>query len=1045
MNYSSRYSDYMDLQKKKKKAEALRLQRAKDEEAAKLAAEAASPPGSGLHDALIEPTPTPGRPGDYNTGSGLHDALVNQNPAGPVDTAPPPVIDQAAAQGAAAPPPVVDQAAAQSAAAPPPVVNQAAAQGAAAPPPVVNQAAAQAEAAPPPVINQAAAQGAAGAGTTPPVVDQAAAQGSGGAMSGASLTDAITEPVVNQAAAQAAAAPPPVVDPAPVVNQAAAQGAAGPPVDQANAQAAAGQQPPVAAQTNPTETAPPAPAPSPAVSAPPAASPDAGVLINALGQTVNEASSATDTGAPVVNELGQTAGTDTSATEGTTTAGPGVEAYENNNVFNTETTTAAPQFSMDDVTRMVNEQLGNWQTDFMNQFNTGRDEWRTGVESGLADQRQTWQDQFTAERDKALQDWGLGRDASRDAWRTDALSGLQGDMSDWQDQFGRQYQADRSLDQMGRDEWRAGALGGIRNDMIGWQDQFSRDYQTDRDLDQLQRDQWRSGALGGLQQDLADWQGQFEAGNQADRDQWRQGVEAGLGDWRTGFEGDQTDWQQGFGDKQGLLLKQLGLDQDKKFSDFETSLHHSLQADRDDWRSQFETGRDDWRSEFEQGQNQWGEDFRGEMQNYFNQMMDDRASSASVSPQTTADQPATADQPIDQAAAQWAAEQGLDGKPAAKTASDEGGGRKKIPITNPLGQEIGWAFATEEEIENDEKFRLAATTNEQRRIQNNNEVWDELSEIEGLSEEDKMLLWEAMTDQAGARGRYNMENRMEGYTSPDFGTEGWEYGSPAMGGDWDEEQMANFESENVRPDTLKDMPEITDYSDVLNEPYLNQVLGRLEAPSAYDERMEQITSGKESVVNKKWDDAIDRFMSNAGVQDDFGSPKFQATLAEMESNRARELGQIHSDWGMEAAGADEDMHRGRIGDLGYALQGERGRVADELARYGAAVSGADQQYRDWLSDTSAAYYQPYLWGDQGLGMMLGGIGSTMNPIAGVGAAMGGLSNVAAAGGAQAGRDMQNWGNLFNAISPAISNWWGSRNNTGSVNSGYGGGGGIVPL
>ena len=126
------YPQYAAYLETKRKAEAARLKRKQDEEAAKLAAAAASPPGSGLHDALIEPTPTPGRPGDYNTGSGLHDALVNQNPAGPVDTAPPPVIDQAAAQGAAAPPPVVDQAAAQSAAAPPPVGNQAAAQAAAA-------------------------------------------------------------------------------------------------------------------------------------------------------------------------------------------------------------------------------------------------------------------------------------------------------------------------------------------------------------------------------------------------------------------------------------------------------------------------------------------------------------------------------------------------------------------------------------------------------------------------------------------------------------------------------------------------------------------------------------------------------------------------------------------------------------------------------------------------------------------------------------------------------------------------------------------------
>ena len=998
----------MDLQKKKKKAEALRLQRAKDEEAAKLAAEAASPPGSGLHDALIEPTPTPGRPGDYNTGSGLHDALVNQNPAGPVDTAPPPVIDQAAAQGAAAPPPVVDQAAAQSAAAPPPVVNQAAAQGAAAPPPVVNQAAAQAEAAPPPVINQAAVQGAAGAGTTPPVVDQAAAQGSGGAMSGASLTDAITEPVVNQAAAQAAAAPPPVVnqaaaqeaaapppvvDPAPVVNQAAAQGAAGPPVDQANAQAAAVQPPPVAAQTNPMETAPP-----PATAAP-VDDRSANVSMKTAGESPVGMGDGLDLGGPEGGGI-----TDDLFTDETKL---GVEnTGDQGNVFENVQLNAQPQFSMDDVTRMVNEQLGNWQTDFMNQFNTGRDEWRAGVESGLADQRQTWQDQFTAERDKALQDWGSGRDASRAAWRADALSGLQGDMSSWQDQFGKQYQADRSLDQMGQDQWRAGALSGLQGDMSDWQDQFSRDYQTDRDLDQFQRDKFRQDILGGqgdfeslMQDKFSGFSNQNEMarnlfetklrGGQSDlldefnkfkeeQGVWRGDVEGGIGDWQTGFEHDASLWRGEFGDERDALFKQLGLDLDASqqggFDDLSLEFNQLYNATAAAKTAPGFTEED------------WDTLFNERMSNYdFSEHFPPGGSNINITNEYSP-------YPWPPGGHPTYPGEGVDGP------STWGPGAGAYSLQEGDGIKFG------------------------------NEVWD--------------TFMNRMNDPAFLHDMDERYKALPGLGDFESGVSDLELDLGPY------EDTPGWSGETIspdRPDALADMPEITDYSDILNESYLNQVMGRLEAPSAYDERMEQITSGKESVVNKKWDDAIDRFMSNAGVQDDFGSPKFQATLAEMESNRARELGQIHSDWGMEAAGADEDMHRGRIGDLGYALQGERGRVADELARYGAAVSGADQQYRDWLSDTSAAYYQPYLWGDQGLGMMLGGIGSTMNPIAGVGAAMGGLSNVAAAGGAQAGRDMQNWGNLFNAISPAISNWWGSRNNTGSVNSGYGGGGGIVPL
>ena len=192
--------------------------------------------------------------------------------------------------------------------------------------------------------------------------------------------------------------------------------------------------------------------------------------------------------------------------------------------------------------------------------------------------------------------------------------------------------------------------------------------------------------------------------------------------------------------------------------------------------------------------------------------------------------------------------------------------------------------------------------------------------------------------------------------------------------------------------------------------------------------MEQITSGKESVVNKKWDDAIDRFMSNAGVQDDFGSPKFQATLAEMESNRARELGNIHSQWGMAAAGADEGMHQGRIGNLRDALYGEQDRVDRELGRHGAAIAGADQQYSDFLNQYRDAYYQPYDYQDRGTNMMLGGIGSTINPMQGMTGAMAGLSNVAQHGADAAANARAAWGPIIEGVGAGV-NWYRNRGNT----------------
>jgi hypothetical protein len=212
---------------------------------------------------------------------------------------------------------------------------------------------------------------------------------------------------------------------------------------------------------------------------------------------------------------------------------------------------------------------------------------------------------------------------------------------------------------------------------------------------------------------------------------------------------------------------------------------------------------------------------------------------------------------------------------------------------------------------------------------------------------------------------------------------------------------------------------INDYSQLLSDPLINQTLARLDAPNPYDQRLEQITSGQESIINNKWDDAVERFISNAGLGDDFGSPKFQAGLIELEESRARELGQIHSTFGLEAARLEEPMQRGRLTDLQSVLGGEQARVGTELQRQQSMQAAANQQYREFLQDYQQAYYLPQIMRDEGTRMMLGGIGSTLNPSAGIGAAVTGLGNVAGAGFRDDQAEIANYTSIFNSLLDAF--------------------------
>ena len=138
---------------------------------------------------------------------------------------------------------------------------------------------------------------------------------------------------------------------------------------------------------------------------------------------------------------------------------------------------------------------------------------------------------------------------------------------------------------------------------------------------------------------------------------------------------------------------------------------------------------------------------------------------------------------------------------------------------------------------------------------------------------------------------------------------------------------------------------------------------------------------------------------------------------------------ITSQFGQEAARTDESTRRGRAQDLANALGFETGRVRDEMTFQNQLQQQSDQGFANYMDQIFKSYMAPQDSYDNALRMMLGGLGTAIQP--NIGAAMTGLGT-----NTQAYQNMmnQNTRNAQMMMNPGAFN---AQGNMGPNTSPYG--------
>ena len=195
----------------------------------------------------------------------------------------------------------------------------------------------------------------------------------------------------------------------------------------------------------------------------------------------------------------------------------------------------------------------------------------------------------------------------------------------------------------------------------------------------------------------------------------------------------------------------------------------------------------------------------------------------------------------------------------------------------------------------------------------------------------------------------------------------------------------------ISGDPSLEMPEIFDYTETLQNPLYNSILNAVESGvNPYDTRRDAIVKGQMSRVDEYYDDQMDQIRHEFGSTMREGSPLYRDRLKSLTDDRARAKLDIESQFGLEAARSDEPLRRNRLADLSGALTGERQRVSNEMDRQHQYQQDATRQYLDYINNVQQLQGQPDTFMDEGLRLMLGGMGTALNPDQR--AAMGGFSS-----------------------------------------------------
>ena len=226
-----------------------------------------------------------------------------------------------------------------------------------------------------------------------------------------------------------------------------------------------------------------------------------------------------------------------------------------------------------------------------------------------------------------------------------------------------------------------------------------------------------------------------------------------------------------------------------------------------------------------------------------------------------------------------------------------------------------------------------------------------------------------------------------------------------------------------------DMPDITDYGQALQMPLYDDLLRSMGASNPFDTRRDEILGGQTEYLDKIYDEKRENLENRFAVMDNLGSPGFREAMKDLEEDRAMAKMGITSQFGQEAARTDESTRRGRAQDLANALGFETGRVRDEMSFQNQLQQQSDQGFANYMDQIFKSYMAPQDSYDNALRMMLGGLGTAIQP--NIGAAMTGLGT-----NTQAYQNMmnQNTRNAQMMMNPGAFN---AQGNMGPNTSPYG--------
>jgi hypothetical protein len=186
----------------------------------------------------------------------------------------------------------------------------------------------------------------------------------------------------------------------------------------------------------------------------------------------------------------------------------------------------------------------------------------------------------------------------------------------------------------------------------------------------------------------------------------------------------------------------------------------------------------------------------------------------------------------------------------------------------------------------------------------------------------------------------------------------------------------NFEAPKL------EMPAYTDYTEMMKTPYIGALMGRLQESNPFDVRMQSIIAGPEAELDKKYKDAENALIHQYATLSEgnpMDSPRFREELRLLQESKAREKLGITSQFQQQAAALDPSWKSGILNDISAGIGQEFGRANTNLTLQDTLQRNATDDFYKYMDRYQAGYMAPYTQQDEGLRMMLGGIGSTLAP------------------------------------------------------------------